>query len=189
VDEPEAIACAKRGDLSGLETLVQLHQQQAIRLAALITRDLQMAEDVVSECFLTAYERIAQFDEQRPFRPWFHRIVTNAALKAASRQNKLTSLEDGVNTGESAVDMLEHLIGSASDPEEIVEQAELRAVVRTALASLTPKQRAVLALRYYSGFSEAETATALGIPPGTVKSRLAAGVSRLRGLLANLHSR
>src|SRR5574341_14829 len=187
MDEREAITRAKRHDPAGLEGLVQLHQQQAVRLATLITRDRQLAEDVVSECFLVAYERIHQFDEQRPFRPWFHRIVANAALKTVSRQDKMASLENLVNDDGTVENMLERLlVDPTPDPLEVAEQTEVRAAVQAALASLSPKQRAVLALRYYSDFSEAETAAALDIPRGTVKSRLAAGMERLRALLADL---
>src|SRR5574341_1765406 len=112
MDEREAIRLAKRHDPAGLEGLVQLHQQQAVRLATLITRDRQLAEDVVSECFLIAYERIHQFDEQRPFRPWFHRIVANAALKTVSRQGRLASLENLANDNETIEPVLEGLIDS-----------------------------------------------------------------------------
>jgi RNA polymerase sigma-70 factor (ECF subfamily) len=189
MDEREAITRAKRHDPAGLEGLVQLHQQQAVRLATLITRDRQTAEDVVSECFLVAYERIHQFDEQRPFRPWFHRIVANAALKTVSRQGRLASLENLANDDGTIERVLGRLVDSAPDPLEVAEQTEVRAAVQAALASLSPKQRAVLALRYYSDFSEAETAVALGIPRGTVKSRLAAGIERLRALLADLRPR
>jgi len=189
MDEREAIRRAKRHDPAGLEGLVQLHQRQAVRLAALITRDCQTAEDVVSECFLVAYARIHQFDEQRPFRPWFHRIVANAALKTVSRQGRLVSLENPVNDDGTIQHLLGGLTDSAPDPLEVAEQAEVRTAVQTALASLSPKQRAALALRYYSDLSEAETAAALDIPRGTVKSRLAAGMERLRALLADLRPR
>jgi len=189
MDEREAIRRAKRHDPAGLEGLVQLQQQQAVRLATLITRDRQTAEDVVSECLLVADERIHQFDEQRPFRPWFHRIVANAALKTLSRQGRLASLENLANDDGTIERVLGRLVDSAPDPLEVAEQTEVRAAVQAALAALSPKQRAVLALRYYSDFSEAETAAALGIPRGTVKSRLAAGIERLRALLADLRPR
>ncbi len=185
MDEREAIRLAKRHDPAGLEGLVQLHQRQTVRLATLITRDRQLAEDVVSECFLVAYERIHQFDEQRPFRPWFHRIVANAALKTVSRQGRLASLENLANDDGTVERVLGRLVDSAPDPLEVAEQTEVRAAVQAALASLSPKQRAVLALRYYGDFSEAETAAALDIPRGTVKSRLTAGMERLRALLAD----
>jgi RNA polymerase sigma-70 factor, ECF subfamily len=189
MDEREAITRAKRHDPAGLEGLVQLHQQKAVRLATLITRDRQTAEDVVSECFLVAYERMHQFDDQRPFCPWFHRIVANAALKTVSREGRLASLENLTNDDGTIEHLLESLVDSAPDPLEVAEQTEVRAAIQSALAALSPKQRAVLALRYYSDLSEAETAAALGIPRGTVKSRLAAGMERLRTLLAALRPR
>ncbi len=187
MDEREAIARAKRRDPSGLEALVHQHQQPALRLAYFITRDRQMAEDVVSDCFLKAYERIGQFDSNRPFRPWFLRSVLHAALKAAQRRKRLIPLEQP--DGETPDAILKQLAASAPDPAEAAEQAEVRAAVREALAALTPRQRAVLVLRYYDELSESETAAALAIPRGTVKSRLAAGLERLRVLLSGLRSR
>jgi RNA polymerase sigma-70 factor (ECF subfamily) len=186
MDEREAIARAKRRDLSGLEALVQLHQQSAVRLAAFITRDRPLAEDIVSECFLVAYDRLGQFDDQRPFQPWFHRSVANAALKAVSHQHKFVSLENWPGDNGTMDHWLERVTSAGRDPLEAAEQAEVHTAVREAIASLSPRQRAVLALRYVSGLSEAETAEMLGVPPGTVKSRLAAALNRLRGLLVDL---
>jgi RNA polymerase sigma factor (sigma-70 family) len=182
MDEYEAVARAKRSELAGLEALVQLHQQSAVRLAAFITRDRQMAEDIVSDAFLTAFDRIAQFDAVRPFKPWFHRIVANAALKAVKKRRRIVSLDE-----DNTYNLPLHLIGGVADPADAVEASEMQSEVRRALAALSPKQRAVIALRYYSEFSEAETAAALNIPPGTVKSRLSAGMQRLRTLLARWH--
>ena len=115
--------------------------------------------------------------------------MANAALKTVSRQGRLASLENLANDDGTIERVLGRLVDSAPDPLEVAEQTEVRAAVQAALASLSPKQRAVLALRYYSDLSEAETAAALDIPRGTVKSRLAAGMERLRALLADLRPR
>lgn len=189
LEEPEALVRLKRQDISGLATLVEIYQQDAVRVAVFITRDLQAAEDVVSECFLVVYERIAQFDDHRPFRPWFFRIVANAALKATSRQRRFVSLERAVDE-DSMLKVAQKLtLNPAPDPElSATEQADLRTAVQAGLAALTPKQRSVIALRYLAGLNEIETSELLSIPRGTVKSRLAAGASRLRALLTNLRS-
>lgn len=69
MEESEAITRLKRGDISGLEMLVKRYQVQALEAAYLITRDYHMAEDIVQSAFLRAYERIGQFDSDRPFGP------------------------------------------------------------------------------------------------------------------------
>lgn len=182
--ESEAIGRAKERDLSGLRTLVELHQQEALRLVALIVGDRQLAEDVVSDSFLTAFDHIAQFDEHRPFFPWFRRILVNNALKRIQRRNRFLPLNSYGSADTNVVDYL----SSLPDPSNAVEEMEMKAVVRGAIDSLSPRQRAVIVLRYYHDLSEAEIAETLNIPGGTVKSRAAAGVKRLGGLLNGIRS-
>lgn len=88
MNDQEAVRRIKRGDISGLEALVVRYQVEAARVAYLITRDHQMADDVMQTAFVQAYDHIDQFDQGRPFPPWFFRIVANAALKALRRDHK-----------------------------------------------------------------------------------------------------
>ncbi len=88
MQESKAIARLKRGDLGGLEALVMTYQVKALRAAYLIVRDDDLVEDVVQNAFLRAYERIAQFDGERPFGPWFFRIVINIARRSAARRER-----------------------------------------------------------------------------------------------------
>lgn len=185
--ERDAIGRAKKNDLSGLRTLVKLHQEESIRLVALIVQDIQLAEDIVSDCFLKAFERMGQFDENRPFFPWFRRILVNDALKRISRRNRLLSLDSIGDERAVETSILDYL-SSIPDPSDLAELAEMKNVVRKAINSLSPKQRAVIVLRYYFDLSESEIADTLGIPGGTVKSRAAAGIGRLNDLLSSVRS-
>src|SRR5258706_77311 len=99
MDEHEAIRRLQRGDLDGLEALVRLHQQRAVRAAYLIVRDAALAEDVAQAAFLRAHSRIGQFDAARPFAPWFYRIVVNLARRAAARAARQTSLASPASGG------------------------------------------------------------------------------------------
>lgn len=182
MNEQEALARLRQGDLRGLETLVRSYQREAMRLATLITRDRALAEDAVSDSFLTVRAKIDLFDPDRPFRPWFFRIVTNACLKALRARRRVVTLED-LEAAEAVLWNAGGQTGSRRGPEERMERMEAIARVRQALRTLTPIQRTAIALRYYGGLSEAEMAAALDIPRGTVKSRLAAGIGRLRALL------
>ena len=74
MDEQAAIARLKHGQIEGLETLVHLHQRKALRAAVLICHDYALAEDIVQNAFVRAYERIQQFDASKPFAPWFLRV-------------------------------------------------------------------------------------------------------------------
>lgn len=185
MEEQQAIALLKRGDIGGLETLVRKYQVQAVRAADLIVRDRALAEDIVQAAFLRAYERIGQFDVGRPFGPWFLRSVVNDAVKAAARRERQVPLDD--ETGEM-VSLADLLADPAPGPGELAEQAETRQAVWATLGELLPAQRAAIVLRYYLGLSEAELADELACPPGTVKWRLHAARKHLRALLRPLWS-
>jgi len=184
MEEQEAIARLKRGDIGGLEALVRQYQVRAVRTAYLIIRDRALAEDIVQAAFLRAYERIGQFDAGRPFGPWFLRSVVNDAVKAATRRERQVSLEAGSEREETH---LAHLLADPGPgPDDLMEAAELRQTIWAALGKLPPAQRAAIVLRYYLGLSEAEMAGELACPPGTVKWRLHAARKRLRTLLRPL---
>jgi RNA polymerase sigma-70 factor (ECF subfamily) len=183
-EERHAIERLRRADISGLETLVRRYQLQATRAAYLVVRDRQLAEDIVCDAFLRCYERIQQFDTDRPFGPWFLRAVVNDALKAANRRARHVSLDqthalDGLSFSEL-------LPSHEAGPDVLAEFAELRGQVRAALERLTPRQRAAIVLHYFVGLSGPEIANELSSPLGTVKRRLHDGRSRLRALLIGL---
>lgn len=177
MDEREAIARLQRGDIQGLEALVMRYQTEATRVAQLITRDRALAEDVVQNAFVRVYERIEQFDTTRPFAPWFFRIVSNDAIKAARRSSRNVAFS-GRHSGE-----LNQLPDAAPRPDEILDTLEQFASVTAALEQLSPEQRAVIVLRYYVGLNDREVALRLDSPSGTVRWRLHAARKRLRQLL------
>ena len=186
MEEQEAIARLKRGDIGGLEALVRQYQVQAVRTAYLIIRDRALAEDIVQAAFLRTYERIGQFDAGRPFGPWFLRSVVNDALKAAARRKRQVSPEAGPE-GEGA-SLANLLADPGPGPADLLEAAETREAVWSALGKLPPAQRAAIVLRYYLDLSEAAMADELACPPGTVNWRLHAARERLRTLLRPLWS-
>ncbi len=183
MEEHEAIARLKRGDIGGLEALVRKYQVQAVRAAYLITRDRALAEDIVQAAFLRAYERIGQFDAGRPFGPWFLRSVVNDAVKAAARRERHVSLDSPEGEEPSLAELL---ADPSPGPADLLEAAEIRQAVWAALGRLPPAQRAVIIQRYYLDLSEAEMADKLACPQGTVKWRLHAARKRLRALLRPL---
>jgi len=127
MEEQEAIARLKRGDIGGLEALVRRYQVRAVRTAYLITHDRALAEDIVQAAFLRAYERIGQFDAGRSFGPWFLRSVVNDAVKAAARRKRQVSLKASPE-GEGA-SLADLLADPAPGPDDLVEAAELRRIV------------------------------------------------------------
>lgn len=179
MNEQEAIAKLKRGDISGLETLVGLYQVKAMHVAHLIVQNRMMAEDVVQSAFLKAFDRIDQFDANRPFGPWFLKSVANDARKAITRQRPQLSFD----ADENVFDLANLLPDPAPEPLSEVEQRMLCETVTASLAKLSPAQRTAVVMRYYLGLSEREMAEQLDIPRNTVKWRLYAAREKLRAWL------
>lgn len=183
--EQQAIAQLKQGDPAGLTGLVKLYQVRAVHAALLIVRDQGVAEQIVQDAFLQAYRKIEQFDERRPFGPWFLRSVIHAALKTTAREARFEPLEepDGDGAARSADGSAAWWMDPDFSPPERAEQAELRKAVWQALGQLTPDQRAAVVLRYFLDESESEMIRDLDRPPSTVKWWLHAARKRLRQLL------
>lgn len=183
MEEQRAIARLRRGDISGLETLVRVHQVHAIRTAYLIVRDLALAEDIVQTAFVRTYDRIHQFEANRLFGPWFLKSVINDSLKALTRQNRQVSLESDFESDENT--WANHLADSTPGLLELAENTDAQRAIWEALDKLTPAQRSAIVLRYYLDFSEAEMTEKLKRPPGTIKWLLHAARKRLRDLLSS----
>jgi RNA polymerase sigma-70 factor (ECF subfamily) len=172
-DESSAIAALTSGDTGALAALVVLHQSHALRIAYGITRDRDVAEDVVADAFIRALQRIHHYDRTRPFRPWFHRIVVNRALDALADNDRRGG-------GRLSTSPLPDEADPLPLPETLAIRREVAATVSAAVDALPPPQRAVVVLRYYLDLDERSIAETLGCPVGTVKWRLFAARHRLR---------
>jgi RNA polymerase sigma factor (sigma-70 family) len=177
LEEPELVARAMDGDTHAYEDLVRMHQQIAMRTAWLVTRNAAEAEDAVQEAFVKAYRALRRFREGAAFRPWLLAIVTNEARnrrRSVARADRLTLRVAEVRPSGDA----------APSPEAAALLDEERTLLVNALNAMREEDRLVVGYRYLLGLSEAETAEALGVPKGTVKSRLARSLGRLREALA-----
>jgi RNA polymerase sigma-70 factor (ECF subfamily) len=176
-DEEDAIRRLKRGEVSGLETLVNLYQEKALQTAYLITGNRQMAEDVVQDSFLNVYRSIRHFDESRPFAPWFLRGVVNTAVKAA------VSLKNEVHDEGDPLSTFEELLADGPSPEEQLESSDFTQRVWRAVQQLSPRQRAAVVQRYYLEMSEKEMASEMKAATGTIKWLLNDARNHLKVLL------
>lgn len=177
LEEPELVTRAVGGDVHAYEELVRMHQQIAMRTAWLVTRNAAEAEDAVQEAFVKAYRALRRFREGAAFRPWLLAIVTNEARnrrRSVARADRLTLRVAEVRPSGDA----------APSPEAAALLQEERTLLVEALNAMRDEDRLVVGYRYLLGLSEAETADALGIPKGTVKSRLARSLGRLREALS-----
>lgn len=176
MEEQKVIQRLKQGDIGSLEILVNHHQEKAIRTAYLITQDKALAHDVVQASFISIYKSRHRLDATRPFAPYFFKSVVNGAIRASKKSHKQVSLDEE-NSG-----MVEALISSAENPENLLEEQELRERIERMLAQLSAEQRAVIVLKYYLGYSEQEMADKLQTPKGTIKSRLHKARQQLKRL-------
>ena len=143
---------------------------------------MPLAQDVVQAAFVKAYERIGQFDPERPFGPWFLTSVLHDAVKAARQRDRHISIDGLAEDTTSPDDIC--LADERPGPETLGEQAETAEEVWAALARLVPEQRSAVVARYYLGMSEAEMAAALAAPLSTIKWRLHDARRRLRLILS-----
>jgi RNA polymerase sigma-70 factor (ECF subfamily) len=161
------IKAAQSGSEQALEHLYRRHWPWAHRAAYLVVHDAAAAEDIAQEAFLSAIRSLDRFDRRRPFGPWLNRIVVNRAIDwARSRSLRRETAADPDIDG-----------GGASDAEmtSSVYSDDLVAALR----QLSPEHRAVVVLRYLLDYTPGEIAKALGLPRGTVNSRLRRALDRL----------
>lgn len=169
--EANLIQQARRGDTAAWEVLVRQHQEAAFRLAYLLLRDPHDAEDVAQEAFVRAFLALDSFDEARPFKPWLLQITRNLA------KNRLRSLSRYWSMVKRWWDVQEPV----SEPAAVGRSTS--ALLGQAVQKLRPNAQEVVYLRYFLEMSEAETAVALNIPAGTVKSRLHRALQQLKGII------
>jgi RNA polymerase sigma-70 factor, ECF subfamily len=165
------VAAMAAGDRAALATLYERHASLLLGLALRIVRERREAEDLLHDVFLEAWRTAKDFDPKRG------RVRTWLAIRMRSRALDLQkSARVSRNTGDSGLELLVDEADAAS-PDH--------GRVRRALAELATDQRRVLELAYFEGLSCTEIAERVAIPVGTVKSRIAAGLDRLRsGLLS-----
>ena len=172
-DEAELVARAQRSDENAYEELVRMHQEVAFRVAYIHTGSAADAEEAAHDGFVKAYRALRRFRRGRPFRPWLLAIVANEARNrrrsTVRRQALALRAAEQVRPGDAA-----------PSPEAAVLARERRALLLEAIDRLSDEHRLVVACRYFLDLDVEETASALGIREGTVKSRLSRALERLR---------
>jgi RNA polymerase sigma factor (sigma-70 family) len=174
--DADDIDCARKGDVMAYEDLVRRYQAVAIRTAHLFAPDGD-AEDAVQDAFVKAHAALGRFRAGSPFRPWLLQIVANEARNRRRSAGRRTGL-----ALRSAEDRRPD--DAAPSPESAVLADEQRRWLLAGVNGLRQEDREVIAARYFLELSEAEAAEVLGVPRGTVKSRLSRALERLRQQLA-----
>ena len=161
---------AQAGDLEAFDELLKSIQQSLFRYIQKLVRETDWAEDVLQEVFLRVYRKLGWLHEPKLFRPWVYRIATNEAFRHLKRHHRWSD----------RIEAEEMLASIPALPPRETFASELTEQLPQLIAALSPASRAVIALYYLHELSLDEVAAVLDIPPGTVKSRLAYGLSQLR---------
>jgi RNA polymerase sigma-70 factor, ECF subfamily len=174
VDESTLVQHAVNGDAAAWEPLVLAHQEAVFRLCYLLLGDPDDAEDVAQETFLRAWNHLKRFDTTRPLRPWLLSIASNlASNRRRSAGRYLAALTRAFRNEPT----------SASSTEEKSARHMEAGDLWKAVQTLSVPDQQIIYLRFFLELSVAETAQALEVADGTVKSRLSRALERLRGII------
>lgn len=173
--EPQWAIAAQKGDADAYGRLVMAHSAVARRVAYGVLGNWAEADDVVQDASLAGWQAIERFDPERAFRPWFLRIVANAALDQLRRRR----VRDGEPLHES-------IPSRSATPDLIAGRAILREKIAEAMKGLPERQRVAVMLFDGEGYSHGEIAAVLQVPEGTVRSYVFHARRALRKALASL---
>ena len=174
MDESTLIRHAANGDATAWEPLVLAHQEAVFRLSYLLLGDPDDAEDIAQETFLRAWNHLKRFDTTRPLRPWLLSIASNLASNRRRSAGRYVAALTRAFRNEP--------ISSPSIEEKSTRRMEASHLWKAVQTLGLPDQQIVY-LRYFLDLSVAETAQALNIAQGTVKSRLSRALERLRRII------
>lgn len=169
------------GDAAAFESLVHRYETELFSYLRRYLGSAEMAEDVFQATFLQVHLKKEQFEEGRRFRPWLYTIATNQAIDAQrrNRRHRMVSLDNRTGGEDDVGSLVEMLSGAERTADEQMESEEAKAWVRSAVDELPDGLKQALLLVYHKGMKYREAADVLGIPVGTVKSRLHAAVLKL----------
>jgi RNA polymerase sigma-70 factor (ECF subfamily) len=174
----------RKGKEEAFGVLVRRYERELYGYLRRYLGDSNLADDVFQNTFLQLYTKSSQYEPGRPVRPWLYTIATHQAIDALRRQGRHQAISLDQNREEmpngevrSLVEMLETRGPSPMDQAQGEEQKER---VRLSVEALPEFLRQVLVLAYYQGLKYREIADILGIPVGTVKSRLHAALVKLQ---------
>jgi RNA polymerase sigma-70 factor (ECF subfamily) len=170
-DDLTLVHASQDGDAAAFGELVKRYDRKLFRIAHHITQNPQDAEEVVQDAFLKAFQNLVRFRGDSKFSTWLIRITLNQALMRLRQQRlaREVSLESNPRHEEDNLPL--DFADWAPNPEQLYRAAELKAILRKALRTLSPASKMVFVLRDIEGLSLEETGEALGLSVGAVKAR------------------
>lgn len=183
MDQTSLIQSAQHGNIEAFNQLVLLHQDRVYSTAVYLLNSEDSAEDALQNALIQAFHNISYF-RGGSFRAWLLRILKNVCYDELRRQKRhsLLPLEPLVD-GEGEFESPSWLIDHSQNPPRQAEGAELASAIQTSLQTLPPEYRLALILVDIDGMDYGEAAATMGVPMGTVKSRLARARDKMRSKL------
>jgi RNA polymerase sigma-70 factor (ECF subfamily) len=181
-DDHTLIAESLAGNTAAFGELVRRHQDRLYNTVYRMVDNAEDALDVVQEAFLNAYQSLDSFKGDSLFFTWLYRIAVNTAISLKRKKRAMVRI-DGRN-GEAVIDPLDP--SEESRPGHALEQAEQGRRIQHALSRLSPEHRAVLVMKDMEGQKYETMAEVLGVPIGTIRSRLHRARLELREVLEQL---
>jgi RNA polymerase sigma-70 factor, ECF subfamily len=184
-DDEALVAAVAQGDATALELIYERHSRGVYSLAVRLLSDAPAAEEVVQETFLKLWRQPGAYQPSRGrLLPWLLGVAHHHAVDLLRRrqlEQRHRVPAPHVN-GDSLTDLLDNhgLASNEGDPQARAGAFEQRLSLGQALSSLPPEQRLPIELAYYKGMTQLEIATRLGLPLGTVKTRMRLGLQQLR---------
>lgn len=180
--DEELILRTRCGDgAAAFESLVHRYEHDLFRYLRGYLGSAEMAEDVFQLTFLQVHLKRESFEDGRQFRPWLYAIATNQAIDAQrrDRRHRMVSLDHPLGHDPDAGTLRQLLAADGAAADEASEDREAADWVRVAVDAMPAPQKTVVMLVYHQGLKYRQAADALGLPVGTVKSRLHAAIRRL----------
>ncbi len=180
--ESQLIARFKSGDLQVFNLLTRMWYEKILSLLYRILGDIDEAEDVCQQTFITVYFRLHQLNDSEKFRTWLYRIANNCAIDHLRERNK--AYRRTGTPGRDGPDAVSDL--PERDPVDLegrIDGTALRRLCEKALGSLPDEQRTVVVMKLYQDLKFTEIAEVLDIPVNTVKTRMYAGLRGMKEIL------
>ncbi|GGL64493.1 RNA polymerase sigma factor SigW [Sporolactobacillus putidus] len=181
--EKRLIRRVKKGDHQAFAELVDRYKNSVFAICLRMVGNRQEAEDLSQETFIRAYKHIDQFDNDRNFSTWLFRIATNLSIDSLRRKKPSVSL-DAELPGAEGLALKELLSGGETMPDEQIVRAEMEKIIQHEISLLPEKYRSAVILKYIEDLSLKEISEIMGIPVGTVKTRIHRGREMLRKHMA-----
>jgi RNA polymerase sigma-70 factor (ECF subfamily) len=185
MDESGLINAARQGDLEAFNRLVMAYQDVVFRQARYWVNDDETAADITQDTFIKAFQSLKNF-QGGSFRAWLLRTATHASIDELRRRQRRPTLSiDAEDDNGMDQEAASWMADPEPLPEEITERKQLQQAVQSVLEQVKPVYRAAVVLVDLQGLDYEEASAVLGVPVGTLKSRLARGRMMLRALIEN----